>query len=70
MTERRLIPIATFPAANEMVVVSDDLAKLIASAEAKAAQIAEEAQTKPDTAEEPNRPVLLGRIGGLAGGWF
>lgn len=70
MTEppRRLIEIATFEAANEMVI--DDLAKLIAEADerAKAAPIA--GATEPNPAEEPNRLVRRLRIGGLAGGWF
>jgi hypothetical protein len=68
MTERRLIEICTFPAANEMVI--DDLAKLIAEAEerAKAAPIAEEAQPKPPT-ETPTR-TLVGLLGARASGWF
>jgi len=68
MTERRLIPIVTFPAANEMVI--DDLARLIASAEARArqAQAAEEAQPKTPANTPPR--TLVGLIGAKASGWF
>jgi hypothetical protein len=64
----RLVEVFTFEAANEMII--DDLAVLIAEAEerAKAAQTA--GATEPKPAEEPNRPVMRWRLGGLAGGWF
>ena len=64
----RLIEIATFAAANQMVI--DDLAKLIAEAEARAKAAQTAGATEPNPAEEPNRLVRRLRIGGLAGGWF
>lgn len=71
MTEppRRLIAICTFRAVNQMVL--DDLAALIAEAEAKAkaAQIADAARTKPP-AETPTVRALVGLLGGRASGWF
>jgi hypothetical protein len=68
MTERRLIPIATFEAANEMII--DDLGKLIREADERArqAQAAEEAQPKTP-AKTPTR-TLVGLIGAKASGWF
>jgi hypothetical protein len=65
-----LIEICTFAASDEMFVNGDDLTKLIAEAEerAKAAQIAEAAQTKPP-AETPTR-TLVALIGPRAAGWF
>ena len=66
---RRLIVIATFEAANEMVI--DDIAKLISEAEERQRQAAQIAgATEPDPPEEPKRLVRRLRIGGLAGGWF
>ena len=67
--QQRLIPIITFSGANSVII--PDLGALIAAAEAraKAAPVAEEAQPKPAAATAP-RTVFLGRVGGLAAGWF
>jgi hypothetical protein len=70
MTEpRRLVEIVTFEAANEMVI--DDLAALIASADAraKAAQIADAEQPKPP-AETPVVRTLFAVVGAKAQGFF
>jgi NADPH-dependent glutamate synthase beta subunit-like oxidoreductase len=68
MTERCLIPIATFEAADSMVI--DDLAKLIREADERArqAQAAEEAQPKRPAETPTRRRVAL--IGAKAAGWF
>jgi hypothetical protein len=68
MSERRLIPIATFEAVNSMVI--DDLAKLIREADERArqAQAAEEAQPKTP-AKTPTR-TLVGLIGPRMSGFF
>jgi hypothetical protein len=69
MTEpRRLVEVCTFEAANGLVI--DDLAALIASAEARAlAQIADAEQPKPP-AEAPVVRTLFAVVGAKACGWF
>jgi hypothetical protein len=69
MTERRLIEICTFPAADAMII--DDLAALIVAAEAKAAAETAQEATKPRPAAPPTQSRrLIALIGAKASGWF
>jgi hypothetical protein len=81
-TPRRVF-VGTYPAGSAIFIDGDDPARhMIAEAaarldrmreddqRARQAALAEEATTKPNTTEEPNRPVMRWRLGGLASGWF
>jgi len=68
MSERqRLIPIMTFSGANSVII--PDLGALIAEAEEREQARLAVAEPKPPPAA-PKRAVLLGRVGGLASGFF